>query len=231
MNKLPTIIAYFSILLFLSSSLIAQKDSTLWYSWGMSFGIINPKIKFETTEWVKNGLSDTLKSVSNYTQNNYGISAGVQVNLHINHSWVLRLSPEMVIHDMGFIFIRQDSKQRIFGTEVVNFEIPFHFVYTVPQKKYSPTIFFGGRYCINRNVRPQVVTKTRFDKSPNSEGLDGGIGCNIRIASFTIRPEIMYFFSTKNILQSENIYTPFKTFSKISRNYMSVKLLFFGSKW
>jgi hypothetical protein len=234
MNKFTTIPAFFSIVLFFSCPLIAQKDSTsaIKYSWGMSLGFIKPKIKYTTTDWVKNGLSDTLKSVSN--TNIIGLSAGIQLNMHINHKWVLRLGPELLLHNMNFIFIQQDGNQSNFYTEVGSFEIPFHLVYTLPCSNFSPSLFMGGRYCIDipdNSKGPRKFIKTRLDTRPDGEGLDMGLGFNIKIASFMLRPEIMYFHSTSNVLKTENINMPFKTFSEIKRNYISVKINFCGLKW
>ena len=59
---------------------------------------------------------------------------------------------------------------------------------------------------------------------PDNLGFNIGTGINITRKIFTMRPEVVYYFSPFNILESENLYAPFKAIHLIQRNYIEFRL-------
>jgi hypothetical protein len=205
----------------------AQKDTTTKtkFSYGISIGIVQPIIKYKTTDWTANGLADTLKSVESNNSTNQGSSLGIIGIIHINKHFALRFQPEFTLtHDVDFVVNKKDGKFFRVSREFMNFEMPMHLIYNFPESKCTPSVFLGARYILDalKNIRRRYPYKFQFQ--PESHGFDMGVGFNIKYKKLIIRPEMFYCYGATNILEVESIYSNKAIFKEIKRDYVSIKL-------
>jgi hypothetical protein len=204
------------------NAIFAQKDSisNSKTAFGIALGYLNGKYKVKTTNWVANGLVDTFSGVSQKSQ---GFFLAVHGQYYLTPTLSIRMQPGFSFDDIQLFFARKDGKSKSAFKENVYATIPIDIEYTFLKPKYKPTIVAGMRY--SRNI--QEATRGNIALFANNIGFEMGAGINYNFKKFTVRPEILYYFSPFNSLQSENIFAPFKTISTLNRNYFDFRVNFF----
>jgi hypothetical protein len=211
-----------SILGFTKNPIYAQKDSIFnsKTAYGISLGYLQGKYKVKTTNWVANGLADTFSGVSQKSQ---GFFLAIHAQYCFNEKFSIRVQPGFAFDDIQLNFARKDGKSKVAFKENVYFNLPIDIEYTFTKPKNQPIIIAGMRY--SRNI--QEATRGNLTFFANNIGFETGVGINVGFKKFTARPEILYYFSPFNTLQSENIYAPFKSISTLNRNYLDFRINFF----
>ncbi len=224
MKKNKPLLTFVALACFFNTLIVAQTDTLLKEktTFGVAFAYTQGYYKIKKANWEANGLGDTLSGLSQKSQ---GFSLAIQLNFPISSKLAVRVKSGFSFDDLTMIFFRKDGKNRLVVADNIYLDIPVDLVYTFTEGKIKPSLIFGLRYL--RSIENSVGT--RFYKKnmalfSNDFGFYIGTGINKTLRKFTIRPEVAYYFSPFNILQSENLFYPFKAISSINRNYFDLRI-------
>jgi Outer membrane protein beta-barrel domain len=221
MNKISPL--FLSFIFCINFYTIAQTDSIPLkkITFGVTVGYIRGVYKINRTNWETNGLGDTL---SRFSSKSRGFSVALQYNYLINPKLTFRTQAGFVFDDLELDFFRKDGKIEGNYASSIFLSLPIDFVYTFTENKVNPSILLGMRY-MNDIESTIKFRRTRYiSLFPNSLGFEIGGELTVKRKNFILKPEINFYFSPLNSLEFENLFTPFKVFNSVYRNFIDFRL-------
>lgn len=211
------------VLLFLSLSLFSQQNISKKSQFGISLGLQADHSNIGLVDFSTIGFADELNDVTSRT--GAGFSIGVMYRYQLTSFVAARMQSVLSFASDRFFFDATTIPDSELKRDMVNIELPLHFVFEKTDRKIAPSAFFGGRF------RYDVAESKRWaiiDFKPYDFTVDVGVGVAFNLKHFKFKPELTYSRGLLNQVDQVSEYQKGNAVDEIFTNQFGLRFLFYN---